>query len=85
MHPLRLCAAPGDRRVTSQVSRLRSPLQSYYCPITAKTIAIAVCKVLAVIKIVGMTAVMLAGGVAIYVGGKRRARRAARPVAAMGA
>jgi glutamate:GABA antiporter len=41
-------------------------------------------KVLAVIKIVGMTAVMLAGGVAIYVGGKRRARRAARPVAAVG-
>jgi glutamate:GABA antiporter len=34
-------------------------------------------KVLAVIKIVGMTAAMLAGGVAIYVGGKRRARRAA--------
>src|SRR6202030_883462 len=41
-------------------------------------------KVLAVIKIVGMTAAMLAGGVAIYVGGKRRARRAARPAAAVG-
>jgi amino acid transporter len=41
-------------------------------------------KVLAVIKIVGMTAAMLACGVAIYVGGKRRARRAARPVAAVG-
>jgi glutamate:GABA antiporter len=41
-------------------------------------------KVLAVIKIVGMTAVMLAGGVAIYVGGKRRARRVARLVAAVG-
>jgi hypothetical protein len=39
-------------------------------------------KVLAVIKIVGMTAAMLAGGVAIYVVGKRRARRAARAVAA---
>jgi glutamate:GABA antiporter len=41
-------------------------------------------KVLAVIKIVGMTAVMLAGGVAIYVGGKRRARRAPRTAAAVG-
>lgn len=40
-------------------------------------------KVLAVIKIVGMTAAMLAGGVAIYLGGKRRARRAGRPVAAV--
>jgi hypothetical protein len=40
-------------------------------------------KVLAVIKIVGMTAAMLAVGVAIYVGGKRRARRAARPPAAV--
>jgi amino acid transporter len=40
-------------------------------------------KVLAVVKIVGMTAAMLAGGVAIYVGGKRRARRAARPAAAV--
>ena len=40
-------------------------------------------KVLAVIKIVGMTVAMLAGGVAIYVGGKRRARRAARPVIAV--
>jgi len=41
-------------------------------------------KVMAVIKIVGMTAAMLAGGVAIYVGGKKRARRAARPVAGEG-
>lgn len=41
-------------------------------------------KVLAVVKIVGMTAAMLAGGVAIYVGGSRRARRASPPVAAVG-
>ena len=41
-------------------------------------------KVLAVVKIVGMTAVMLAGGVAIYVAGTRRARSAAPPVAAVG-
>jgi glutamate:GABA antiporter len=40
-------------------------------------------KVLAVIKIVGMTASMLAVGVAIYVGGKRRARRAVPPLAAV--
>jgi hypothetical protein len=40
-------------------------------------------KVLAFIKIVGMTASMLAVGVAIYLGGKRRARRAARPLAAV--
>jgi hypothetical protein len=40
-------------------------------------------KVLAVIKIVGMTAAMLALGVAIYVGAKRRARRASPPVAAV--
>jgi glutamate:GABA antiporter len=40
-------------------------------------------KMLAVIKIVGMTAAMLGIGVAIYVGGKRRARRAARPAAAV--
>jgi amino acid transporter len=40
-------------------------------------------KVLAVIKIVGMTAAMLALGVAIYVGAKRRARSASPPVAAV--
>jgi amino acid transporter len=40
-------------------------------------------KMLAVIKIVGMTAAMLGIGVAIYVGGKRRARHAARPAAAV--
>ena len=40
-------------------------------------------KVLAIVKIVGMTAAMLAVGVAIYVGGIRRARRAARPLAAV--
>ena len=35
------------------------------------------------VKIVGMTAAMLAAGVAIYVGGRRRARRAALSVAAI--
>jgi amino acid transporter len=41
-------------------------------------------KMLSVIKIVGMTGAMLATGVAIYVGGKRRARRGAPSVAAVG-
>jgi hypothetical protein len=41
-------------------------------------------KMLSVIKIVGMTAAMLAAGVAIYASGRRRARRAASSVAAVG-